>query len=113
MPLTILLIDTDETRAHALEEKLAESGFARVVRAQGPDLAPGEAGEVPPAVGPELDARPEAGGGQPFAIEWKCLPGVLAELRQFPELVGPDRVWRPPLALVQALLEGKLQCRRT
>jgi response regulator NasT len=39
MPLTILLIDTDETRAHALEEKLAESGFARVVRAQGPDLA--------------------------------------------------------------------------
>jgi response regulator NasT len=39
MPLTILLIDTDENRAHALEEKLAESGFARVVRAQGPDLA--------------------------------------------------------------------------
>jgi response regulator NasT len=39
MPLTILLIDTDEDRAHALEEKLAESGFARVVRAQGPDLA--------------------------------------------------------------------------
>ncbi len=39
MPLTILLIDTDENRAHALEEKLAQSGFARVVRAQGPDLA--------------------------------------------------------------------------
>ena len=39
MPLTILLIDTDEDRAHALGEKLAESGFARVVRAQGPDLA--------------------------------------------------------------------------
>jgi response regulator NasT len=39
MPLTILLIDTDENRAHALEERLAESGFARVVRAQGPDLA--------------------------------------------------------------------------
>jgi response regulator NasT len=39
MSLTILLIDTDENRAHALEEKLAESGFARVVRAQGPDLA--------------------------------------------------------------------------
>jgi len=39
MPLTILLIDTDDTRAHALEEKLSQSGFARVVRAQGPDLA--------------------------------------------------------------------------
>ena len=39
MPLTILLIDTDDDRAHALEEKLSESGFARVVRAQGPDLA--------------------------------------------------------------------------
>jgi len=39
MPLTILLIDTEEERARALEEKLRESGFARVVRAQGPDLA--------------------------------------------------------------------------
>lgn len=39
MPLTILLIDTDENRAHALEDKLSESGFARIVRAQGPDLA--------------------------------------------------------------------------
>ena len=39
MSLTILLIDTEENRARALEEKLLESGFARVVRAQGPDLA--------------------------------------------------------------------------
>src|SRR5437868_2726461 len=39
MALTILLIDTDEDRARALEEKLSESGFARVVRAQDPDLA--------------------------------------------------------------------------
>lgn len=39
MALTILLIDTDEDRARALEEKLSESGFARVLRAQGPDLA--------------------------------------------------------------------------
>jgi response regulator NasT len=39
MALTILLIDTDEDRARALEEKLCESGFARVVRAGGPDLA--------------------------------------------------------------------------
>jgi response regulator NasT len=39
MALTILLIDMDEDRAHALEEKLAQSGFARVLRAQGPDLA--------------------------------------------------------------------------
>src|SRR5258708_29172559 len=39
MPLTILLIDTEENRARALEEKLSESGFARVVRAGGPDLA--------------------------------------------------------------------------
>jgi len=37
--LTILLIDTEENRARALEEKLAESGFARVIRAEGPDLA--------------------------------------------------------------------------
>ena len=39
MPLTVLLIDTEENRARALEEKLSESGFARVVRAEGPDLA--------------------------------------------------------------------------
>jgi response regulator NasT len=39
MPLTILLIDTDEHRARALEDKLSESGFARVLRAEGPDLA--------------------------------------------------------------------------
>ena len=39
MSLTILLIDTEEERARALEEKLCESGFARVLRAQGPDLA--------------------------------------------------------------------------
>jgi response regulator NasT len=39
MPLTVLLIDSDENRARALEEKLGESGFARVLRAQGPDLA--------------------------------------------------------------------------
>ena len=37
MALTILLIDADDTRAHALEEKLA--GFSRVVRAQGSDIA--------------------------------------------------------------------------
>lgn len=39
MALTILLIDTDENRARALEEKLSESGFARVVRADGQDMA--------------------------------------------------------------------------
>ena len=39
MPLTILLIDTDAERARALEEKLLQSGFARVVRADGSDLA--------------------------------------------------------------------------
>ena len=39
MPLTILLIDTEENRARALEEKLSQSGFARVIRAEGPDLA--------------------------------------------------------------------------
>src|SRR3954469_24683910 len=39
MPLTVLLIDSEENRARALEEKLAESGFARVIRAEGPDLA--------------------------------------------------------------------------
>jgi response regulator NasT len=37
MKLTVLLVDTDEARAHALEEKL--SGFARVVRAEGTDMA--------------------------------------------------------------------------
>ena len=39
MALTILLIDTDEERARALGEKLSESGFARVVRAKGSDMA--------------------------------------------------------------------------
>ena len=39
MSLTVLLIDTDETRAHALEEKLSTSGYARVVRAEGADIA--------------------------------------------------------------------------
>jgi response regulator NasT len=39
MALTILLIDTEGDRARALEEKLSESGFANVVRAEGPDLA--------------------------------------------------------------------------
>jgi len=39
MALTILLIDTDEERARALGEKLSESGFARVVRAKGADMA--------------------------------------------------------------------------
>lgn len=40
MPLKILLIDTDEKRARALEEKLSESGFAEIMRAPGgPDLA--------------------------------------------------------------------------
>lgn len=38
MPLTILLVDGDENRARALEEKLGEAGFARVLRAQGPDM---------------------------------------------------------------------------
>jgi response regulator NasT len=37
MPLTVLLVDADEARARALEEKL--SGFARVVRAEGTDMA--------------------------------------------------------------------------
>ena len=37
MALTVLLVDTDETRARALEEKL--SGFARVIRAEGTDMA--------------------------------------------------------------------------
>ncbi len=39
MALTILLIDTDEERARALGEKLSESGYARIVRAKGPDMA--------------------------------------------------------------------------
>jgi response regulator NasT len=39
MALTILLIDTDAERARALEEKLSQSGFARVVRAADGDLA--------------------------------------------------------------------------
>ena len=39
MALTILLIDTDAERARALEDKLSESGYARIVRAEGPDLA--------------------------------------------------------------------------
>ena len=39
MALTILLIDTDAERARALEDKLSESGYARVLRAEGPDLA--------------------------------------------------------------------------
>lgn len=37
MALTVLLVDTDEARARALEEKL--SGFARVIRAEGTDMA--------------------------------------------------------------------------
>jgi response regulator NasT len=39
MALTVLLVDADETRAHALEEKLAGSGFARVLRVHGSDIA--------------------------------------------------------------------------
>jgi response regulator NasT len=39
MALTILLIDTDEERARALDEKLSESGFARIVRAGCQDMA--------------------------------------------------------------------------
>lgn len=39
MALTILLIDTDAERARALEDRLSESGYARIVRAEGPDLA--------------------------------------------------------------------------
>jgi response regulator NasT len=37
MSLTVLLVDADETRARALEEKL--SGYARVVRADGAQMA--------------------------------------------------------------------------
>ena len=39
MALAILLIDSDETRAKALEEKLSESGFARVTHVRGHDFA--------------------------------------------------------------------------
>ncbi len=39
MTLTILLVDSDADRAEALEEKLSLADFARVVRAQGHDLA--------------------------------------------------------------------------
>src|SRR5215475_6005140 len=39
MALTILLIDTDAERARALEDALSQSGYARIVRAEGPDLA--------------------------------------------------------------------------
>jgi len=39
MPLTVLLIDTEENRARALEDRLSQSGFARVIRAESPDLA--------------------------------------------------------------------------
>jgi response regulator NasT len=39
MALTILLIDSDAERARALEDRLSESGYARVLRAEGPDLA--------------------------------------------------------------------------
>jgi len=39
MALTVLLIDTDADRARALEDKLSQTGYARVVRAEGPDLA--------------------------------------------------------------------------
>lgn len=50
MSLTILLIDTDEERAQALEEKLSQSAFARVVRSQDPDLAAVVARERPDLV---------------------------------------------------------------
>jgi response regulator NasT len=50
MSLTILLIDTDEERARALEEKLSQSAFARVVRSQDPDLAAVVARERPDLV---------------------------------------------------------------
>jgi response regulator NasT len=39
MTLSILLIDSDQIRAKALEEKLSESGFVQVTHAQGGDLA--------------------------------------------------------------------------
>jgi response regulator NasT len=37
MPLTVLLVDSDETRAHALAQTL--SGFAQVLRADGAGMA--------------------------------------------------------------------------
>jgi response regulator NasT len=39
MALTVLLIDSDDARARALEQKLAGPGFARVVHAQAGDIA--------------------------------------------------------------------------
>ena len=40
MSLRIVLIDTDTERAQALEKKLSESGFAKIVRVpEGPGLA--------------------------------------------------------------------------
>ncbi|HVV28763.1 MAG TPA: ANTAR domain-containing protein [Rhizomicrobium sp.] len=39
MSLTVLLIDSDPERARALEDRLSESGFARILRADGPDLS--------------------------------------------------------------------------
>jgi len=39
MALSVLLIDSDETRAKALEESLSQSGFARVTHVRGGDLA--------------------------------------------------------------------------
>src|SRR4051812_14955435 len=39
MTLTILLVDSDADRAKALEDKLVLADFARVVRAQGHELA--------------------------------------------------------------------------
>jgi response regulator NasT len=39
MKLTILLIDADEARGRALEEQLSQSGFARVERAGGANMA--------------------------------------------------------------------------
>jgi len=39
MGLTVLLIDSDDARALALEDSLATLGFARVVRAQASDIA--------------------------------------------------------------------------
>jgi response regulator NasT len=40
MPLRILLIDSDDDRAHALKEKLVDSGFSEILHApEGPNLA--------------------------------------------------------------------------
>jgi CheY-like chemotaxis protein len=41
MALSILRIDSHETRAKALEEKRSQSGFARVTHVQGADLPEG------------------------------------------------------------------------